>query len=269
MTLALPQAQSIPPSLTLLVGSASGGALLAASSRLLHRKNPEEYLFQVAVPLLALGLASMPLLTAGVPIALPALLACSAYFFGLLWFFVALTDDGIRTGSLAATSLLAFLFGHLAGRVIVEFGPAPLRDAPTISIGLLLMVVFLLVLYIAKYKRYERELVERAERQDFEQTCDNVAQAFGLTQREASVLRLIALGFSTKKVASKLVLSDSTVKTHVRHVYAKLEVHSRDELGDVLRDWANRHPLLERTGKTAISSLNDDMVSPKSTPFDE
>lgn len=70
-----------------------GGALLAASA-LLPRRNPEGYLFQIAAPLLAVGLASIPLLVRNVPLALPLLLSCSMYFFGILWYFVSLADDG-------------------------------------------------------------------------------------------------------------------------------------------------------------------------------
>lgn len=48
-----------------------------------------------------------------------------------------------------------------------------------------------------------------------------------LSEREMSVLRLIALGMSNQEIAAQLVVTVSTVKKHINHIYAKLEVRSR------------------------------------------
>ena len=50
-----------------------------------------------------------------------------------------------------------------------------------------------------------------------------------LTRREAAILELIARGGTYAKVARSLGLSVGTVQTHVKHIYAKLSVHSRTE----------------------------------------
>lgn len=49
----------------------------------------------------------------------------------------------------------------------------------------------------------------------------------GLTQRESEVLELLVAGHSNKAVASKLVVSEDTVKTHIRGLYRKLGVSDR------------------------------------------
>lgn len=49
----------------------------------------------------------------------------------------------------------------------------------------------------------------------------------GLTQRESEVLALLVRGLSNKAIAARLVVSDDTVKTHLRGVYRKLEVSDR------------------------------------------
>jgi len=48
-----------------------------------------------------------------------------------------------------------------------------------------------------------------------------------LTDREAEVLTLLARGLTNQEIASELVLSTETVKTHVKHVYAKLGARDR------------------------------------------
>jgi DNA-binding NarL/FixJ family response regulator len=48
-----------------------------------------------------------------------------------------------------------------------------------------------------------------------------------LTERELEVFRLLGRGFSNQEVARELWISESTVKTHVTRVFAKLELRDR------------------------------------------
>jgi NarL family two-component system response regulator LiaR len=50
-----------------------------------------------------------------------------------------------------------------------------------------------------------------------------------LTQREVEVLRLIAQGYENKDIAEKLVISEATVRTHVRNILGKLHLASRTQ----------------------------------------
>jgi DNA-binding NarL/FixJ family response regulator len=60
-----------------------------------------------------------------------------------------------------------------------------------------------------------------------------------LTPREIDVVRLVADGLSNKQVARRLFVSEATVKTHLNHVLAKLDVEGRPGLVA----WAWRHGL--------------------------
>ena len=60
--------------------------------------------------------------------------------------------------------------------------------------------------------------------------CAEVAEEFGLSAREREILLLIARGYTTNSMASKLVISPYTVNTHIRHIYDKMQIHKRSEL---------------------------------------
>jgi LuxR family maltose regulon positive regulatory protein len=50
-----------------------------------------------------------------------------------------------------------------------------------------------------------------------------------LTEREIQVLTLVATGLSNHEVADRLVVSTATIKTHVSHIYDKLDAQNRAE----------------------------------------
>jgi len=54
-----------------------------------------------------------------------------------------------------------------------------------------------------------------------------VATGEALTERELTVLRYLQSMLSNEEIAAKLFVSVNTVKTHIRHIYRKLEVSQR------------------------------------------
>lgn len=58
---------------------------------------------------------------------------------------------------------------------------------------------------------------------------------FQLSKREAEVLNLIGLGFTNKKIAEALYISEHTVKDHIKNLMKKLGTTSRGEVLASLR----------------------------------
>ena len=68
----------------------------------------------------------------------------------------------------------------------------------------------------------------------FRNACSTIAERYGLTPREAEVMRLVMRGRSGTYVQENLFISKSTFQTHMRNLYKKLDVHTNQELLDLL-----------------------------------
>lgn len=61
-------------------------------------------------------------------------------------------------------------------------------------------------------------------------TAHVLAQRHGLSQREEEILRYLARGYSYTHTAQDFYISENTVRTHAKHIYAKLGISRREEL---------------------------------------
>lgn len=64
--------------------------------------------------------------------------------------------------------------------------------------------------------------------------CHEVAKGYGLTGRQEEVLYLLARGRNTAYIQEELVISPHTVKAHTYAIYKKLDLHSQQELIDLV-----------------------------------
>lgn len=78
------------------------------------------------------------------------------------------------------------------------------------------------------------EAVAKTPAQDFEERCRAVAERYGLSPRELEVFMMLARGRDRAYIQEQLVVSRNTVKAHVKHVYAKLDIHTHQELIDLV-----------------------------------
>lgn len=74
-----------------------------------------------------------------------------------------------------------------------------------------------------------RRLLERFARLPAETAADPI-DLRGLTDREVDVVRLVARGLSNQEIAASLVVTETTVKTHVHNALTKLNLRDRVQL---------------------------------------
>ena len=100
---------------------------------------------------------------------------------------------------------------------------------PAAAIGAFLVaaaIILLLVWFSSRTAATARVEDESRQESVFRQAVDGC----GLTDREFDVAFYTYRGYSAKKTAEALFVSESTVKSHLSHVYRKLGIHSKQEL---------------------------------------
>lgn len=136
----------------------------------------------------------------------------------------ALNFIGIFSGW-GAAALLRWMFGD------EKYGTA-------FSVFSIVAVIALVLLLVWDLASRERSEVGEPKTDSFlgkwKSTCEEVAQLHNLTQRESSIFMMLARGRNQNYIADELVLSPHTVKTHTYHIYKKLDVHSQQELIDMV-----------------------------------
>lgn len=67
-----------------------------------------------------------------------------------------------------------------------------------------------------------------------DERCEAVGKQHGLTPRELEIMQLLCKGRTKAYIAETLYLTENTVKGHTKHIYSKLDVHSKQELMDMV-----------------------------------
>jgi DNA-binding CsgD family transcriptional regulator len=79
-------------------------------------------------------------------------------------------------------------------------------------------------------------------------SCATLAEKYALTERESETLFLLARGRTSQHIASSMFIAQTTVKTHQRSIYAKLGVHSQQELLTLIEKTIDQ----QRAGSSAL-----------------
>lgn len=180
------------------------------------------------------------------------LLSCGTGFFEMFMYYMLIAlgtkNPVVALPMLAWGNAMASwgtLLGANFGRLANSFANRPALLAATVA-----LVIFCIVAYIL-LARKELDFTATlrgitpvsplvtvqgtdGSALSLEERCRDMSEACGLTAREAEVFGYLARGRNVRFIEEELVVSYNTVKTHVSHIYAKLGVHSHQELIDLV-----------------------------------
>ena len=213
-------------------------------------------LFRVSILFSVAGFLALSVGSASRDAVASALLSAGTGTFEILMYYV-LIQIGSRNpvGALSAfawgnaMASWGTIFGALFGRMtnVACQNDGVLLSAIASCIVLALVAYMLFVVGEFRFSKTIEEVspaseVRAVERESGEQAFEDrllqLAEDAHLTEREREVFGLLARGRNARYIQETLVVSYNTVKTHVSHVYAKLGVHSQQELIDVVESGA-------------------------------
>lgn len=227
------------PSTEFLIGMVLFGAfLLGALSLLLSdgfgRGAALNKSYRLAIFVMMAGVLLVPW-PESVASALPGESLVLAGYLGLEAVLVSLFLELAKlTGEDAALSFssgFAALFAGEAIGVVVRGAMLPVAPFAVVSLAGLVALISYLFLFTERDFDELSRIVTKTD--DFEATCARITEEFGLSKRESEILVFALRGRTSERIASELVISKSTVDTHLRRIYAKCGVHSRQELIDL------------------------------------
>ena len=231
--------------------------------------------YRMALPLSAAGFLLLPLIWNGAGGLANACAQLGTLVAGIiLWCMVAHTvhDTKLPAALLFSCTLVCTNAAQMAGALVGMLNAHTLGQGDIALTAVALVAIYLLAmvsLFLFKDKTLcgfdavAEEGAPTAEQQGdaLEARCAHVAEAHGLTPRESEILPSVARGrtlariqqelfISTstgqgrtaRAISEKLVVSENTVKYHIKSIYQKLDVHSRDEVID----------LIERSGEEGM-----------------
>jgi DNA-binding CsgD family transcriptional regulator len=198
------------------------------------------------MPIMATMLFALPLLGNGYVLLMKGLLMALVEYLIIMSLYLAMERAGAYhhdTVVLAATLLsllgLSTLLGILSGRL---FSFAGSDDGSLLWIMGMFSLYLLFMAFLVLPPRWRkggdgaRGAATPLALTPDEKVLRLISERFRLSAREQDVLGYLAAGRSSKYIASGLVLSEETVKGHIKRIYHKMDIHSKQELLDIVQE---------------------------------
>lgn len=165
----------------------------------------------------------------------------------IVWiYFSRIVRKGVCSGSVAIGINRGFIqagvfIGSLIAMASVRLISDGVLTLPLIVLVLSGVMTSVVLMVLDRKDQLERmtgyEVVPPASEAtviDYDAVCDGLADEYGLTARERDILGYLARGRSLPYIREALVLSKNTVSTHAKNLYRKLDIHSRQDLFDLV-----------------------------------
>ena len=217
-------------------------AMLVGSYRQPDQAGDAVRLWFTAVLVIASGLAAGILF--GVPLGhLSSSIFTTAQMLAISFMWYVLADIAQRS-DMPADTVFGLGWGALfsipmaAGLMLPRMFPLNL-DAVSLAVVVLWTLLIALALMrqhqspeLRLFAGFAPSLAKGEDRQP--ERLAAIAERFGLTAREADIMGLYAQGRSRAFISTQLVISENTVRDHLKNIYRKLDVHNKQELIDLI-----------------------------------
>ena len=139
------------------------------------------------------------------------------------------------TSTATSINFLGIFLGWAMGySLFVILGPD--TGFGIVSIALVMILILFLTITTTG-KESEVGITNTTQFQDaWKDRCHEVSVQHKLTKQEERILLMLARGRSYGYIADELYISTHTVKTHIYHIYRKIDVHSQQELINLVED---------------------------------
>ena len=193
--------------------------------------------YRLAVYVMMLGILVIP---TGISSLLPGEAMVVAGYLGLeavlISLFLVMAKIAQTDGVAAFTrGFLALFAGEAIGIAFSNCATALAGGGSTPFAVVALAGALVLLSYVFLFT--ERDFIDLSvivtDTDSFDAVCGTITQQFGLSKRESEILPYALRGRTAARIAEELVISKSTVDTHLRRIYGKAGVHGRQELLDL------------------------------------
>lgn len=142
------------------------------------------------------------------------------------------------------TTLLAVFFGNIFGESLLRYDDTFLINATLYTVAAIFITMvsipWLLDRISADISTGKIKSEDRLVASGREDNLVILYEKAGLTEREKQVAALLCQGKTNKVMAEKLFISENTLKTHLRNIYEKFNIYSKNELIAHLATWTER-----------------------------
>ncbi|WP_418931694.1 helix-turn-helix transcriptional regulator [Gordonibacter pamelaeae] len=220
-----------------------GGSVAIFATMSWAKMDFDHLTYQVALPLMAAGFLFLPLHEPWNVIGTAVHQAGYQYFYIVLWaLWPVLASRGVPAGWIAGWGLLSIQLGQFAGSIAAALAVNVVDTdlgMAMLSAGIIFAILIIALFALGSGKAstgwgYVKPMEEADAATDFEKAGTRIARRCRLSPREIEVLFLLAKGRNCAYIREELVIGDETVKSHVKSIYRKVDVHSQQDLIDLI-----------------------------------
>jgi DNA-binding CsgD family transcriptional regulator len=200
--------------------------------------------YQIVFPIMATGFLLMPFLDT---VYKAGFVSLACLVFGVVSILMQVTciqeyegsqiDPIIITGIFAGIVYAFMVVGYFAGRLIVRIGE--INTTQLVVIAMLVIYMLSLIHFAIGLKDKRAKTAKMIQDNGMEANlsrCQTLADKYSLTKRECEVLVLLSKGRDLPYISEALYISKNTVRSHLKNMYLKIDIHSKQDLLNLIDD---------------------------------